>query len=86
VKFPVFKETEGLFPAHKSPPPAPIPSHLNAKHTFLPYFPKIRFNIILPFTPMSSEWSLADRLPNQNFERISHLPIVRYMLRQPHPL
>jgi hypothetical protein len=43
---------------HKSPPLAPILSHMNSVHNYPPYFPKIHFNIILPLThvflPVSS--------------------------------
>jgi hypothetical protein len=59
---------------YKSPPPVPIVSQMNLIHTPKSYFPKIHFNIILPFTPRSSEWSLPFRLSNQNFVHISYLP------------
>jgi hypothetical protein len=38
-----------------------------------PYFPKIYFNIILPSTPRSSEWSLPFRLSKENALRLSYL-------------
>jgi hypothetical protein len=46
------------------------------------YFPMTYFNIILPSTPMSSEWPLPFRLPNKNVVRISH---PRYIPRPSHP-
>jgi len=36
-------------------------SHLNAVHTFTPYFLNIHFNIIVPTTPRSPTWSLPFR-------------------------
>jgi hypothetical protein len=36
---------------------------------------KVHFNIILPSTPMSSEWSLPFRLYNQNSVSICHIPL-----------
>jgi hypothetical protein len=59
---------------HKSPPPVPTLSQMNQIHIPKPYFYNIHFNIILPSTPRSSDWSLPLRLPDQNFERISRLP------------
>jgi len=42
---------------HNSPPLEIILNHLNPVHTLAPYFPKIRFNIILLFTSRSSTFS-----------------------------
>jgi hypothetical protein len=39
----------------KSPPPIPIQSYTNPVHTPERYFPQIHFDIILSFTPRSSE-------------------------------
>jgi hypothetical protein len=61
---------------HKSPPPVPIPIQMNPIHIFPPYFSKIHFNIIISSKPRSSEWSLPFRLPNQNFVRVCHLPML----------
>jgi len=36
-------------------------------YTFLSYFPKIHFNIILLCAPRSSEWSVTFRFSDQNF-------------------
>jgi hypothetical protein len=36
---------------HRSPPLAPILSQMHPVHTFKPYFPEIRSNIILLSTP-----------------------------------
>jgi hypothetical protein len=49
---------------YKCPPPVSITSQLNPVHTPIPYFLKIRLNIILPPTPGSPYWSL--RFPHQN--------------------
>jgi hypothetical protein len=35
---------------HKSLLPVPILSQMNPVHTLAPYFPKIHFNIIFPYT------------------------------------
>jgi hypothetical protein len=40
---------------------------MNPALTFPPYFPKIHSNIIFPYTPASSEWSLPFRASDQNF-------------------
>jgi hypothetical protein len=39
------------------------------------YFSKIHSNIILPSKPRSSNWSPTIRFSDQNFLRISHLPM-----------
>jgi hypothetical protein len=44
---------------YKSLPSDPIHSQLSPIHSFTTCFSKINFNIILPSTPRSSEWSLA---------------------------
>ena len=44
---------------------------------------KINFNIILPSTTMSSEWSLSYRFPHQ-YVWILPLPLTRYMPRPSH--
>jgi hypothetical protein len=38
-----------------------------------PYFSEIHYNIILPSTPRSSEWSLSFGFSYQDFVYISHL-------------
>jgi hypothetical protein len=80
-KFPAFWNPK----VHYRPPPVPILSQINPTHTFKSYFPKILFNITLPSTLRSSEWSLPFRLFNQNFVCISHLPHTCYIPCPPHP-
>jgi hypothetical protein len=50
--------------AHSSLPLVPILTQMHLAHTFPPYIPKIHFNIILPYTPRYSEWSLPLRFFN----------------------
>jgi hypothetical protein len=49
---------------HNSPPPAPILSQLNSVQA-PSHFLKIHFNIILPSTPGSLEWSPSLGLPTK---------------------
>jgi hypothetical protein len=46
------------YSVHNSPPPVPILSQISSIHSRKPKFFTIHFNIILPITPRSSEWSL----------------------------
>ena len=52
----------------------PILSQINLFQTPF-HFLNINFNIILPFTPGSSKWSLSFGFPNQNPACTSPLPI-----------
>jgi hypothetical protein len=66
---------------HNSPQPVPFLSQMNPVHTFPPCFPKIHSNIILLFTPRSSQWHISFRFYDHNFARISHLTHANYMSR-----
>jgi hypothetical protein len=61
---------------HKSPPPVPILSQMNPIDIFTTYCPRIHLNIILPFTPSSSNWCLPFRFSIQNFAGIFRLPYM----------
>ena len=52
---------------HKCPPPVPILSPFVPVHTHVSHFPKIHFNIILPTTPWSPQWSLSPSKPRIRF-------------------
>ena len=60
---------------HKCPTPVPIMSQLAPVHIPTSHFLKIHLNIILPFRPGSSNWSLSLRFPYQNPIYASPLPI-----------
>jgi hypothetical protein len=59
---------------HNSPPPVPIPSQLNPVHAPSDVL-KIHFNIILPSTPGSPNWSPSFRSPYQNPVRTPPSPV-----------
>jgi hypothetical protein len=50
-----------------------IQSQTNPVYILPTYLFKIQSNIILPFTPRSSEWSLPFRFTDQNFAYIYNL-------------
>jgi hypothetical protein len=82
-------ETDSHSPLQKIPPllwnlkvryrvykrtlPAPVLSLMNPVHTFPLYFLKIHFNIILPSSSRSSEWSLPFMFSNQNCRNANYL-------------
>jgi hypothetical protein len=73
-KYPVFLWNPKVHHSvHKSPPLNPILSHQNPVRPIDPYLPKVHFNVILPPTPRSSQWSLAFGSPNQNSVNTSHV-------------
>jgi len=68
---------------YKCPPPVHISSRINlaqAPSSFL----EIHFNITIPYTPRSSNWSLSLRFPHQNPVRISSVSHTCYMPRPSH--
>jgi len=67
----------------KIPPLVSVMFHMNRIHTFPSYFHKIHFYIILPSTPMSSEWSLPFRFSGENCVR--HLSRACYIPHPSHP-
>ena len=68
----------------KCPPPVPILSQLDAVHTPTFHFLMIHFNIILPSTPGSPQWSLSLRFPYQDPVQASPFPNTRHMPRPCH--
>jgi hypothetical protein len=73
------------YPVHKIPELVPILSQMHSVNTFLPYFLKIRSNIILPSTPRSSEWYIPFRFSERNSVPIFHLFHACNMPRPSHP-
>jgi hypothetical protein len=69
---------------HKSPQPVPILSHFDPVHAPTSHFLKIHLNIILPYMPGSSKWSLSPRFPHQNPIYTSILPHICYMSHPSH--
>ena len=67
---------------HNIPLPVPPLRHINPVHT-PKYSWKVHFNIILPFKPRSSKWSLSFRFPHQNPICTAPLPKTRYIRRPP---
>jgi hypothetical protein len=72
------------YSVYNSPPVAYILRQIHSVHTFPPCFPKIHSNIILPFTPKSSEWSSPFRFSDQTCVCISHLSDACYVSFPPH--
>ena len=67
---------------HKCPSPVPILNQIDPVHTPTSHILKFHLNIILPFMPGSSKWSLCLRFPHQTSVQTSPLPHTCYM---PHP-
>jgi hypothetical protein len=66
-KYPVFLWNPTVhYRVHTSAPLDPILSQLNPVRPINPCLPKVHLNVILPPTPMSSQWSLAFGPPNQD--------------------
>ena len=63
---------------HKCMPPVPTLSQINPIHVSTSHFLKIHLNIILPYMPGSSKWSLSLRFPRQ--KRIRTSPLLPYVL------
>jgi hypothetical protein len=59
--FRILCNPEVHYRSHNSPPTVPILIQINPTHSL-----KIHFNIVLPFTPVCSKWSLFLRFPNQD--------------------
>ena len=72
---------KGHYRVHNSQFPVQIVTQINPVNS---HFLKIYFNIILPSTPGSSNWSLSLGFPHQNSAYASPLPNTRYMPRPSH--
>jgi len=70
---------------HISSPQNPVLKQMNSVHNLRNYFSKIYFNIILPSTPSSFEWSLPFIPSDETSICISHIFHACYMLRPSHP-
>jgi hypothetical protein len=69
---PHFMEPEGSSPSSQEPATSPCPEPDESKSHPEPYFSNIRFNIILPSTPRSSEWYLP--FPQFHFVKYATSP------------
>jgi hypothetical protein len=65
-------ELEGSLPYSQQPANCPHLSHMQPLHIFLPYFPKIHSNTIIPYTSTSLELYLPFGVSDQNFVYIFH--------------
>jgi hypothetical protein len=79
-----FYEPEGSLLCVQESTTVPILSQISAVFT-RPCFFKIHFNIVLPYTPLSSKLSLPFRSPYQNSASIFHLFRAFYMSRPSPP-
>jgi hypothetical protein len=66
---------------HKCPPSVPTLSHVDPVHALTSHLVKIHLNIILPYTPGTSKWSLSHMFPHQNPVYTSALPHTCYVPR-----
>ena len=69
---------------HKCPPYVPVLSQLDTVHAPTFHLLKIHFNIILPYMPGSSKWSLSLRFTHQNPVYTCPLLHTCYMTRPSH--
>ena len=75
-KFPTFLWNPKVhYRTHKRRPPVPILCQPNPVHIPTSHLLEIHPNIIHPFTPMSSQWSLSLRFPHQDPIRPLSSPI-----------
>ena len=68
---------------HKYPSPVTILSQSNTAHANACHFLKFHFNIILPYKPRSSKWSLSIRFHHQTV-RTASVPNTCHMPRPSH--
>ena len=68
----------------KHPPPVPILIQINAFHASPTHFLKTGFNIIFPYMPRSSKWSLSFVSHQQNSICTSRVSHAYHMPRPPH--
>jgi hypothetical protein len=77
-------EPECSLPCSQQLAPGTCPEPHESSPYLPPYFPMIHSDVILPWTPRSSEWSLPRRVSDQDVVYISHLSRACYMPRPSH--
>jgi hypothetical protein len=77
-------ESKVSLPCSHKPTTGSYPQPAESSSPIDSCLPKVHLNVILPPTPMSSQWCLAFGPPNQNPVNTSPLPRACHMTHPPH--